>query len=216
MMDQKASKRPASKLALIGMGLLTVVFMAGMVLAVAEVNPKLRFFTQPLPPPSPANPSNSTNPTSPATSPLLVNPQDGSVHLVAFGDSLTRGLGDLSGKGYIGRVKDALQTQTKKPVVFTNIAVSGQTSTQLDALLNQSEVQGLMKQATLIVFTIGGNDLFGATNQLENLSPSTIDAAGQSYKTHLTSIVAKIRAANGTCPVYLVAIYNPFYTVLDP
>ncbi|MDB5085767.1 MAG: lysophospholipase, partial [Bacilli bacterium] len=137
-------------------------------------------------------------------------------HLVAFGDSLTRGLGDLSGKGYIGRVKDALQTQTKKPVVFTNIAVSGQTSAQLDDLLNESEVQGLIKQATLIVFTIGGNDLFGSTNQLDNLSPSTIDAAGQSYKTHLTSIVAKIRAANGTCPVYLVAIYNPFYTVLDP
>ena len=49
--------------------------------------------------------------------------------VVALGDSLTRGTGDDSGRGYVGLVTEALKKQlSPQEVIIYNLGINGQTS----------------------------------------------------------------------------------------
>ncbi|WML48879.1 GDSL-type esterase/lipase family protein [Neobacillus sp. PS3-34] len=80
--------------------------------------------------------------------------------VVALGDSLTRGTGDETGKGYVGDVIDEIKKKTKKPVRLLNLGINGQRSDQLRAQVGQIEVQRQIQKADIVLMTIGGNDLF--------------------------------------------------------
>ena len=72
------------------------------------------------------------------------------VQVVALGDSLTRGTGDDSGKGYVGlvqRVKRRLKF-LKKITVY-NLGINGQTSTNLLQHLDQQNIKRQMADPTL-------------------------------------------------------------------
>ncbi len=58
---------------------------------------------------------------------------DGSkINIVALGDSLTEGVGDISTKGYVKQVQEKLTARNGKPVyVLNNFAVSGYRTDQL-------------------------------------------------------------------------------------
>src|SRR3954447_14825152 len=45
--------------------------------------------------------------------------------IVALGDSLTRGTGDETGKGYVGVLIDEIKGKTKRPVQLTNLGING-------------------------------------------------------------------------------------------
>ncbi|KAF0995036.1 hypothetical protein BJQ97_01685 [Geobacillus sp. TFV-3] len=85
---------------------------------------------------------------------------DEKIDIVALGDSLTRGTGDESGKGYVGYMVDELRRQTDQPIRVTNLAVRGLRSDGLLRQLGEPEIQRQVAMADLIVMTIGGNDLF--------------------------------------------------------
>ncbi|WP_438445672.1 GDSL-type esterase/lipase family protein [Gorillibacterium sp. sgz5001074] len=81
------------------------------------------------------------------------------IQILALGDSLTKGVGDEKGEGYIGRVKRQLENQSDKPVYVWNFAVNGATTQDLLAEINKPASADYIKQADIILFTIGGNDL---------------------------------------------------------
>ncbi|GBF75381.1 hypothetical protein PA598K_03784 [Paenibacillus sp. 598K] len=96
------------------------------------------------------------------------------LRITALGDSLTRGVGDPNGRGYVNQVLDGLGEKLEVPVrLNNNLAVSGMRADELaDKLESDSGYQYAIRQADLILLTIGGNDLFQfAQTQSESGQP---------------------------------------------
>lgn len=144
--------------------------------------------------------------TSPSTT---INQQD-NLTVLALGDSLTRGTGDSSGQGYIGYVIDELKEETNEKINVTNLAIKGQTSTELNELIQQSEIQRQIKLANVIMMTIGGNDLFQGGRGLENTSSEQINEVKALYLKDLHSFYTLIRELNPEAVVYHIGLYDPF------
>ncbi|AXM90336.1 GDSL family lipase [Anoxybacillus ayderensis] len=130
--------------------------------------------------------------------------------IVALGDSLTRGTGDETGKGYVGYVVDELKKRTNQHVQFTNLAIKGQRSAQLISQLKQKEVQRQLKAADMILMTIGGNDLFRGGEALRDLSTTQLEKEKEKFVQQLRTIFQLVRTVNNDAPVFYIALYNPF------
>ncbi|MEK8127340.1 GDSL-type esterase/lipase family protein [Paenibacillus filicis] len=112
------------------------------------------------------------------------------IRIVAWGDSLTAGTGDLTGKGYVRGVRDRLEKQLDKPVfVYNNFAIPGyRTSDLLKDWEAKADIAKSMGEADLILLTAGGNDLFlggqglftqGQTAAGQSQASGQTDGAGQ-------------------------------------
>jgi lysophospholipase L1-like esterase len=132
------------------------------------------------------------------------------MNILALGDSLTKGLGDDTGKGYVGDVLDSVKKRTKKRVSLLNLGISGQTSDQLRKQVQQPEVLRQISNADMVMITIGGNDLFRGGEGLVDYNTTTILAVEKKYLDNLNFILTKIRQANAHADVFFVGIYNPF------
>lgn len=93
--------------------------------------------------------------------------------ITALGDSLTYGVGDTEGGGYV-RVVENFYKQKEKNVENVNLAISGAKSDQLLKQLDQKEVQNQIKSADVILMTIGGNDLFRGGEALDDFKSDAI------------------------------------------
>lgn len=130
--------------------------------------------------------------------------------IVALGDSLTRGTGDETGRGYVGDLVDEIKEKTKKPVQLTNLGINGQRSDQLKAQVNQVEVGRQLQKADIILVTIGGNDLFRGGQGLEDFQTSDLAQIEKKYLDNLNYIFQQIRKNNQKANVFFIGLYNPF------
>ncbi len=145
---------------------------------------------------------------SPSSDVEIIN-QDG-YKIVALGDSLTRGTGDATGKGYIGYVMDSLKNKTNHKIQLSNAAIKGLTSEQLVKLVQNTEIKRQIKQANVIIMTIGGNDLFQGGQGLENPSLENTEEAKATYISNLHIIFKTLRELNDEAVVFHIGLYNPF------
>lgn len=159
--------------------------------------------------PSQLAPANATPPAQ-ASKPPAPLPQAGVHKVVALGDSLTRGAGDANGQGYVGLVRQALEKQNGQSITFTNLAINGQESTDLLAQMSQQQVKALLTEADLILFTIGGNDLFRQTGGLYSLEKEKVAAAIDRLTTNYEEIIRQIRSVNKNATIVYTSLYNPF------
>ncbi|MBC9786252.1 SGNH/GDSL hydrolase family protein [Heliobacterium chlorum] len=132
------------------------------------------------------------------------------LRVLALGDSLTRGTGDPSGKGYVGYLVDRLKANSRHKVSLSNIAVNGEKSDQLLVRLKEKEVRKQVESADIIVMTIGGNDLLNGGQSLANLNFSEIQKDKAKYVQNLTAILSELRSINGDANIFYVGLYNPF------
>ena len=134
------------------------------------------------------------------------------VHLVALGDSLTHGFGDVSGRGYVGDVSQYYRSAGKQ-VIQSNLGIDGLTSDGLQKELQQTSVQHVIGSADVVLVSIGGNDLNDSAG-LPQLDATRIAKAEANFTANLTSILAEIRRLNPSASVVLVGLYNPYGTVV--
>ncbi|MDF2714928.1 MAG: lipase [Paenibacillus sp.] len=153
--------------------------------------------------------------TAKAEPPKQTEAEEASFRLLALGDSLTTGTGDPEGKGYVGYVSDQLKTKSKQPVVVDNYGINGQTSGQLAAQLQQSEMKSQVQAASVIVVSIGGNDLFRGGETLGNLDPKNIQDIRDEYLRQLDAIFKQLRNDNAEATIFLIGLYNPFIALKD-
>lgn len=142
---------------------------------------------------------------------------DGKIAIVGLGDSLTVGTGDTTGKGYILRVRDKLKEQTGKEVhVLNNLAIPGYVSEQLLHDVQQKKVKNALKEADLILFSIGGNDLFAGGAGLFNpaadmeFDPHAAAERVQPTLERIEQIVKEIHDTNPDATVLYLGLYHPF------
>jgi lysophospholipase L1-like esterase len=171
-----------------------LLFATGFVLA---MNPKQ------LAPANTAPPTQTSQPQAPL-------PADGVQKVVALGDSLTRGAGDANGQGYVGLVRQALEKKNGNAITFTNLAINGQESPDLLAQLSQDQVKTLLAEADLILFTIGGNDLFRQTGGLYTIDKEKLTEATKELTANYEEILKQIRSLNKDAAIVYTSLYNPF------
>ncbi|HDR6300848.1 MULTISPECIES: SGNH/GDSL hydrolase family protein [Bacillus] len=139
----------------------------------------------------------------------------GTLQIVSLGDSLTRGVGDKEGIGYIGRVKEDLQKDYKQKVALTNLAVSGAKMPDLLKQMESSGAQYSIKQADVIVLTIGGNDLFPGWESLGKIDLETYRPDTETFQNEAKKIIEEIRKLNTDSSIFWLGLYNPFEDVED-
>lgn len=139
----------------------------------------------------------------------------GTLQIVSLGDSLTRGVGDKEGIGYIGRMKEDLQKDYKQRVALTNLAVSGAKMPDLLKQIESSGAQYSIKQADVIVLTIGGNDLFPGWESLGKIDLETYRPDTATFQNEAKKIIEEIRKLNTDSPIFWLGLYNPFEDVED-
>lgn len=154
-------------------------------------------------------------------SPLLLNepfykvpPPKKNITIVALGDSLTKGEGDLKRGGYVGYVKNHLEKRKNVgKVTVYNYGVVGDTSDQLLKVMQSKDVLNHIDKADLVLFTIGGNDVMNVVkNHFLGLTLKMFKKTKQHYKQNLEKVFTILRNHNKTAQIVYIGIYNPFST----
>jgi lysophospholipase L1-like esterase len=135
---------------------------------------------------------------------------DKGLAIVALGDSLTKGTGDESGKGYIGDVIEQIKKRSNSKIQLINLGINGERSDELRLQVKQKEVQRQMSEANFMFVTIGGNDLFRGGQGLIDSSPKTIAVIEKKYLRNVEATLKEIRDSNQEATVFLIGLYNPF------
>lgn len=134
-------------------------------------------------------------------------------HLTALGDSLTRGVGDREGKGYVRRLHDMLQKESGQGISLSNLGVSGATIGDLQASLEQEGVRHAIAQANIIVLTIGGNDLFPGADVMGTIDFSSYETDVDTFRDQSKKLLNTLRKINKEAPIYWLSLYNPFENI---
>jgi lysophospholipase L1-like esterase len=133
--------------------------------------------------------------------------------LLVLGDSLARGTGDESGRGFAGDVLDALRK--RGDVEIANLGINGAESDEVRELSEKPNVRSLASSAAWILVSVGGNDLSHAVPRADASSraPSPLEnvaRARDAYADNLRAILAGLREASPNAPIRLLGLYDPF------
>lgn len=134
------------------------------------------------------------------------------LQLLGLGDSLTEGIGDPAGEGYIGIVKEKLESKYNVKVELKNAAKKGQRS---DQLLKKVKKKGTMEEiaeADLIFLTIGGNDVMKVfQNHFFHLNVHLFEKQSEDFAGNLNEIIQMIRDKNSDAPIFMIGLFNPYF-----
>lgn len=144
---------------------------------------------------------------APAAAATLVRP-------VILGDSLARGAGDESGLGIAGRLDDELRRRGVRARRTYNLGVNGARTNDLLRQLESPNVQQMLRDSSVVIVSIGGNDLWGGTDW-RNAAPENPDEVMDGVLTRIDTAVARIRAANPRARIFFIGLYNPFVSTPD-
>ncbi|GIP37399.1 lipase/acylhydrolase [Paenibacillus sp. J31TS4] len=141
------------------------------------------------------------------------------LQIVAIGDSLTKGLGDTTGEGYVGKVKRGLEKTLDKPVFLWNYGVNGIRTNELLQYVTdpKSEIPQSLRKADIILITIGGNDLF-QFSQTQKPGDATQPALNfnnvrkqmPEAQERLGKIFAAVAELNPKASIVYLGLYHPF------
>ncbi|GGD64710.1 GDSL-type esterase/lipase family protein [Paenibacillus nasutitermitis] len=145
------------------------------------------------------------------------------IRITAIGDSLTKGTGDATGEGYVKQVVRLLEEKFKVPVKLNNnLAVNGLRADQLvERLKTDKGYRFSLSQSNLILFTIGGNDLFQiAAGQPASQATGDFDLGNLKSELpegieRLKQVVEQLYEINPDAQVVYIGLYNPFYDLKD-
>ena len=128
---------------------------------------------------------------------------------IILGDSLARGAGDETGLGIPGRLDSELRRRAARARRTVNLGINGARTPDLLRELDRSNVQQLVREANVVIVSIGGNDLWGG-HDWRTAAPPDPDAAMDDVLQHIEDAVRRIRALNPRARIFFLGLYNPF------
>ncbi|MDF1507089.1 GDSL-type esterase/lipase family protein [Robertmurraya sp. DFI.2.37] len=132
------------------------------------------------------------------------------LQMVAFGDSITHGTGDPMKKGYVGRVKERLET-VAPTVRMKNYGVPKFTSNDILKLLQQRKILRRVHQANYIILYIGTNDFRQSAQHVFNPLPKENLAKGKElFLVRFNQIITLLRQHNRHAPIIVLGLYHPY------
>lgn len=139
------------------------------------------------------------------------------LNVVAIGDSLTAGVGDTENNGgYVGDVSDLLQKEENiSSVDVANFGVKGHKTTDLLRVLQKKKVLEKLREADIILMTIGGNDIMKVTrNHIIDLKLDPYREEQPLFEKRMNKIFQTVRTANPEAVIVYTGLYNPFKFML--
>jgi lysophospholipase L1-like esterase len=142
------------------------------------------------------------------------------IKYAAIGDSLTAGVGDEFGGGFVPRYASLAQQKFLQPVAIENMGVSGATTGDILSIVrSNSQARSILQEADMITITAGGNDLVDAAKDfLFTQNQDVFMKALIRCKKNYDGIVAGIRSLKSGQRSYLIRtvdLYNPFPSIPD-
>jgi lysophospholipase L1-like esterase len=133
------------------------------------------------------------------------------IRIVSIGDSLTQGVGDeTENGGYVGILDHTFDDQNLN-ITIENFGKKGNRSDQLLKRLEKKEIETSIKDANIVLITIGANDIMHVVkNNWTNLHMDPFVEERVKYVERLTTIFNKIIELNPEAEIYLIGFYNPF------
>lgn len=125
------------------------------------------------------------------------------LHVVTLGDSLAYGAGDEADGGIAGYLKKAMPS-----VETTNLGVNGAQTSDLLLRLKQERIRKILKEADVIVLSIGANDLFRSPAGREETLRKPLVVADRILN-RIVEIVGILHQINPDAYVMLLGGYNP-------
>jgi lysophospholipase L1-like esterase len=150
-------------------------------------------------------------PPAPQSSVLPTGGASGRLLLV-LGDSLARGTGDETGRGFVADVLDGLRKKGGK-VEVANLSVNGAESSEVRELVDTANVRSLAASAAWILVSVGGNDLSHAVPRGSDSPAGPLESVAQArnqYAANLRAILGSLREASPTAPIRVLGLYDPF------
>ncbi|MCQ6277460.1 SGNH/GDSL hydrolase family protein [Bacillus sp. V3B] len=144
--------------------------------------------------------------------PVTLTPQD--LTIVAAGDSLTEGVGDTTQNGgYLPYLQILLEDQKDiNQTTFYNFGVKGNRSDQLLKKVQTDEVKTAIRDADMVIVTIGGNDMMKVVREnIASLEKTDFDEQKKLFERNLNLTIDIIKQENETGHIVLVGLYNPFH-----
>ncbi len=131
--------------------------------------------------------------------------------MVSIGDSLTEGVGDeTESGGYVGILNHTFEDNHMN-ISIENFGKRGNRTDQLLARLENEEISSAIKDADIVLITIGANDIMKVVrNNYTNLNIEPFQEEKIKYIERLTAIFYKINELNPDTQIYLIGFYNPF------
>jgi lysophospholipase L1-like esterase len=146
----------------------------------------------------------------PAASPREA-PGAGGYRVLALGDSLTRGRGDPGGGGYVGAVARELG-RAHPGLRLDNLGIDGLETAGLLEMIDQPNVRRLAREASLILVSIGGNDLAHVLEgRRAGQIPEAVASARQRARANLAAILQALRRENPSATIRVLTLYDPFF-----
>lgn len=131
--------------------------------------------------------------------------------IVSIGDSLTEGVGDESENGgYVGILNNTFEANNLN-ITIENFGKKGNRSDQLLKRLEKEDITSAIKEADIVLITIGANDIMKVLkSNFMNITMDLFDEEKVEYRKRLTAIFDKINDINPDTQIYLIGFYNPF------
>lgn len=136
------------------------------------------------------------------------------IQYTAIGDSLTAGVGDLFGGGFVSRYARLIQETMRQRVIFDKIGISGaRTADLLTIVSSDNRVRIALQNADIITLTAGGNDLvYAAKAYAAQQDSDSYRQALVKCRHNLAGIFSIIRKLKSGRKPYLIRaadLYNP-------
>ncbi|MFS0781522.1 GDSL-type esterase/lipase family protein [Bacillus sp. 1P06AnD] len=135
------------------------------------------------------------------------------LNITAIGDSLTEGVGDHTKKGgYPSVLIDDLEKEPAiKDIHLTQNGKRGLTSTELIPKIHKKGAVHSIKNADIVMITIGGNDVMDVVrNHYTHIKVSHFNEGLDTYEKNVKNVLSFIREENKDADIYLIGLYNPF------
>ncbi len=141
--------------------------------------------------------------------PVVEAPPRNVIVPLVLGDSLARGTGDETGLGIGGRLGEELKKRRIPAKPAVNLGVSGARTADLLKELDSRNVRTLIAESSVVIVSIGANDLWGGTDW-RSAQPRDPEAAMAGVLDRMTKILHIVRDANPKARIFLIGLYNPF------
>jgi lysophospholipase L1-like esterase len=136
------------------------------------------------------------------------------IHYTAIGDSLTVGVGDLFGGGFVPRYGRLIQERLRQQVVYDKMGMSGaRTADILSLVSSDGRARAALQNADIITLTAGGNDLVDAAKaytvyQNEDVFRQALAECRQNFA-GILSVIRQLKSGRKPYLIRAVDLYNP-------
>jgi lysophospholipase L1-like esterase len=148
----------------------------------------------------------------PGSQPSASTSRPAAMKIVALGDSDATGIGDATGRGWVGRYGDLAKQKLKMPVTVDNRAGEGKTSDQLlTEVTDDDSLRQALKGADVLLVGIGGADLSAGDDALGAGSCEGRQCYAQllqAFDANIKAIASEVRRLAPTAVLRAISLPN--------